>query len=77
MVSLPRIYLYRHEWAVGNGNSQFGINTRLAFASKEGSFTPDNTWSLTLNGKHGDDAEGLAVLELTDKPTTRWTVVVW
>ncbi|MBL9146635.1 MAG: hypothetical protein JNM99_23335 [Verrucomicrobiaceae bacterium] len=77
VVSLPRSYLYRHEWAVGNGNSQFGINTRLAFASKEGSFTPDNTWSLTLNGKHGDDAEGLAVLELTDKPTTRWTVVVW
>ena len=24
VVSLPRSYLYRHEWAVGNGNSQFG-----------------------------------------------------
>lgn len=77
VISLPRSYLYRHEWAVGNGNSQFGINARIAFAQKDGSFTPDGTWSLTLNGKHGDDAEGLAVLELTDKPTTRWTVVVW
>lgn len=77
VISLPRSYLYRHEWAVGNGNSQFGINTRIAFARKDGAFTPDGTWSLNLNGKHGDDAEGLAVLELTDKPTTRWTVVVW
>ncbi len=76
VLSLPRSYLYRHEWAVGNGNSQFGINARIALGSK-GGFTPDSTWSLTLNGKHGDDAEGLAVLELTEKPTTRWTVVVW
>jgi hypothetical protein len=30
-----------------------------------------------LNGKEGDDAEALAVLELTEKPTARWTVVVW
>ena len=76
-VTIPRSYLYRHEWAIGNGNSQCGINARISFAQKDGAFTPDNTWSLTLNGKHGDDAEGLAVLELTDKPTTRWTVVVW
>lgn len=77
MLRVPRSYLYRHEWAIGNGNSQLGINARLQFWQKAGGFGPDGTYSLTLNGKEGDDAEGLAVLELTDKPTARWTVVVW
>ena len=30
---------------------------------------------LVTNGRHPDDAEGLAVLELTEKPTARWTVI--
>jgi hypothetical protein len=31
-ISLPKSYLYRHEWALGNGNSQMGINVRLRAA---------------------------------------------
>lgn len=77
IVSVPRSYLYRHEWAVGNGNSQLGINARLQFWQKDAGWSASNQFSLTMNGKEGDDAEGLAVLELTDKPTARWTVVVW
>jgi hypothetical protein len=76
-LTLPRSYLYLHEWAIGNGNSQLGINARLRFWQKDGGFTPANTFSVTLNGRASDDAEGNAVLELTDKPTARWTVVVW
>ncbi len=76
-VTVPRSYLYLHEWAMGNGNSQLGLNARLRFWRSKGGFVPENTFSVTSNGKHGDDAEALAVLELTDKPTSRWTVILW
>jgi hypothetical protein len=78
-LTLPRNYLYLHEWAMGNGNSQLGINTTVHIwqqdgadeKSPKGAYQP---YSLTANGLHRDDAESLGVLELTDKPTRRWTV---
>lgn len=76
-VAVPRSFLYLHEWAINNGNSQMGLNAIVRLSSAQGGNSPDRTWSLTLNGKHADDVEGTAVLELTDKPTSRWTVVVW
>lgn len=79
-VTVPRNYLYLHEWAIGNGNSQLGINTNIIFwrGSHEGTlpgdYPMDLSFHLLSNGRHRDDVEGLAVLELTDKPTARWTV---
>ena len=67
-ISLPKTYLYLHEWALGNGNSELGINARLSGGSR--------SYFLTRTNRHGDDAESLSVLELTDKPTRRWTVRV-
>ncbi|MBE7494154.1 MAG: hypothetical protein HS117_04375 [Verrucomicrobiaceae bacterium] len=67
-ISLPRAYLYDHEWALGNGNSQLGVNFTLRAAGRR--------LSLTHSNRHPDDAESLAVLELTDKPTLRATVRV-
>lgn len=67
-ITLPRSYLYLHEWALGNGNSQLGINVRLRGGGRE--------YFLTRSRRQGDDAESLSVLELTDKPTQRWTVRV-
>lgn len=75
-VTLPRAYLYLHEWALGNGNSELGINTRLSFWHN-GGFKPESTFSITNNLRPDTDAEGLATLELTDEPTSRWTVVIW
>ena len=75
-ITLPRSYLYLHEWALGNGNSELGINTRVSFWHN-GGFTPDTTFSITNNRRPVTDAEGLAALELTDEPTSRWTVVIW
>ncbi len=75
-ITLPRAYLYLHEWALGNGNSEVGINTRLSFWHN-GGFKPEATFSITNNLRPDTDAEGLSVLELTDEPTSRWTVVVW
>lgn len=75
-VTIPRSYLYLHEWALGNGNSELGINTRLSFWHA-GGFDTDGTFSITNNGRPVTDAQGLSCLELTDEPTSRWTVVIW
>lgn len=77
VLTLPRSYFQLHEWALGNGNSQLGINTSIqigqpgADAAKPGA---NATFGLTFSGRQRDDAESLAVLELADKPTGRWTV---
>ena len=67
-ITLPQSYFYRHEWALGNGNSQLGINVRFTGGGRD--------YFLTRSRRQGDDAESLSVLELTDKPTLRWTVRV-
>jgi hypothetical protein len=67
-IALPKSYLYLHEWALGNGNSQLGLNLRFKGGGRE--------YFLTRSSRHGDDAESLSALELTDKPTQRWTVRV-
>lgn len=82
-VTVPRSYLYLHEWALGNGNSELGIGVTMNLwqaphaGQTVGGYAADMAFSLTQNGRLPDDAEGLAVLELSDKPTRRWTVVVW
>lgn len=65
-ISVPKSYLYLHEWAIGNGNSEMGINIRLSGGGRE--------YFLTQSMRRADDAESLSVLELTEKPTRRWTV---
>lgn len=65
-VAIPKSYLYMHEWAIGNGNSELGINVRFTGGGQR--------YSLTRSRRQADDAESLSVLELTDKPTRRWTV---
>ncbi len=74
---LPRSLFPLHEWALGNGNSQFGFSARLNIwqppdsKNSEGS---DLTFSLFNNKFHRDDAQSLTVLELSAQPTRRWTV---
>lgn len=80
-LTIPRSYLYLHEWALGNGNSQIGINATLAFwqpveGGQGGGFAADHQFNLLFN-RHRDDAEGCAVLELTDEPTQRWSVALY
>lgn len=78
-ISLPRSYLYLHEWALGNGNSQLGVNATFSFwqapvpGGSAGGFGGDGQFNLLFN-RHRDDAEGCAVLELTAEPTQRWTI---
>jgi len=74
---LPRSLFHLHEWALGNGNSQLGFNTRLDIWQPPDNKNPQGgnlTFSLFENGLHRDDAESLAALELSAPPTRRWTV---
>lgn len=70
-LSLPRSYLYLHEWALGNGNSQLGLQVRLTLNTAQGW----QTWSLMPTSKPANSIGSHAVLELADQPTSRATVV--
>jgi len=72
MLTIPRTYLYMHEWALNNGNSQFGLNARLTLNTAHGY----QTWSLVPTVKPANDTAAMAVLELSAKPTQRATVIV-
>lgn len=80
---VPRSYLYLHDFTIGNGNSHLGFNLNLNFyrqpgpAETVGSYPGSLAYTLTRNGRPPDDAESLPVLELSDKPTRRWTVIHW
>lgn len=69
-LSLPRSYLYLHEWALDNGNSQFGLNVRLILHTSQGY----KTWTLHPTSKPAESIDALSVLELTTAPTARMTV---
>lgn len=69
---IPRTYLNLHEWALENGNSQLGLNVRLTLNTSRGY----QTWSLVPARQPANGFGAHGVLELTDKPTSRATVIV-
>lgn len=76
--TIPRSYLYLHEWALNNGNSQMGLNVRLTFHHTPLGAPPGlTTYGVTVNANPTEDVESVAVLELTPKPTQRATVSVY
>jgi hypothetical protein len=80
-ITLPRSYLRLHEWAIGNGNSQIGLQIELALYQAgdagQGGFTPAGVWTLATNQRTADDAQRLPQLELSTKPTARWSIMTW
>ncbi|MDZ4286717.1 MAG: hypothetical protein U0984_02100, partial [Prosthecobacter sp.] len=77
-LTLPKTYMYLHEWALENGNSQLGVNVHLTIrqASVDGKERL-TSYALSVNAKPVDDVDSLVVLELCTKPTTRVTVNVF
>ncbi|HCN28893.1 MAG TPA: hypothetical protein DIT64_09010 [Verrucomicrobiales bacterium] len=71
-LTVPRTYLYLHEWALENGNSQLGINLRLRLNGEDGGAVFD----LSPTRKPSDAVDALVVLELAKQPTRRFTVSV-
>ncbi|MDG2123677.1 MAG: hypothetical protein P8J87_08275, partial [Verrucomicrobiales bacterium] len=81
-IVVPKAYFYLHEWALGNGNSQLGINANVSLmqASEEyptGYYPLAAQFCLVNPGMSRRDARGLTTLELTEKPTKRWSVRVY
>jgi hypothetical protein len=80
-LTVPRSYLRLHEWALGNGNSQIGLQVEIALyqsgEGNKGGYTPAGVWTLATNLRTADDAQRLPQLELTAKPTSRWSVIIW
>ncbi len=76
-VAIPRSYLYRHEYALGEANSLFGVNAHLAFAKAgqpDDPYPPERNFALVKSGLSKHTAESLAVLELVPRSTGRWSV---
>jgi hypothetical protein len=69
---IPRTYLYLHEWALQNGNSQLGINLRLSLNTPSG----PQSWILTPTSLPANSINALSVLELSTSPTSRATVIL-
>ncbi len=84
-VTIPRAYLYLHEWALGNGNSSVGLKT-VVVLNDPADFAPDaspllprdkRVFARSWSAMGRNDARGLPQLELTTKPTGRWSVRVY
>ncbi len=80
-VTVPRSFFYRHEWALGNGNSLLGFNawvyTQSDSATPEMPYPADGIYQLVAPGLNRFDPQSLAVLELAERPTSRWSVRVY
>ena len=79
-VVIPRAYFYNHPWALGNGNSTLGINTSIALFQGDlttGGYPLESTFLLADPGVKREDARYFPQLELSEKPTPRWSVFVY
>lgn len=70
-LTIPRTYLYLHEWALENGNSQLGVNVSLTLNTESGG----QTWSLQPPGRLPNRITDLRVLELARQPTARFSIL--
>jgi len=75
-VSIPRSYLYLHEFAIGDEKSILGINADLSFAKLGDPTDPypqDRHFTLVRSGLSPNLAESLTALELLGRSTGRWS----
>jgi hypothetical protein len=76
-VTIPRRFFYLHEWALGNGNSLLGINSRVFVqgpsATDEEPYQPDGDYMLVHPRMTRFNTQSLGILELSTKPTKRWS----
>lgn len=68
-VTFPRSFFYRHEWMTGT-MSTLGFNATLTTANQE-------RFSFVDSPAPDRDPRALGVIELTDKPSSRWTARTW
>lgn len=78
-LTIPRLWLPHHEWSLdGSGQRTAGVNVVLSVADPAaGGFTPARTRALNYSGFALGDARGLALLELSPKPSGNWSLRVY
>ncbi len=79
-IVIPRAYFYNHPWALGNGNSTLGINTAVSLYQGDlttGGYPPESTFVLASPTVKREDARYFPQLELTNRPTPRWSIFVY
>lgn len=77
-VSIPKIYLYRHEWQVDDPESRIGLLARVSFARRGGgggsSYPVEARWMNAGSPLSREDASALPQLELTTGESNAWSV---
>ncbi|CAN5217818.1 hypothetical protein BH23VER1_BH23VER1_23200 [soil metagenome] len=82
-VTVPRAYFYLHEWAIGNANSGLGLRAVVALTDAEdlqSSPKPvpaSRTFTRSWGGMGSSNPRSFLQLELTAKPSGRWSVRVY
>ncbi|NCF94771.1 MAG: hypothetical protein GWQ05_28005 [Verrucomicrobiaceae bacterium] len=71
-IQMTRAYFYKHKWALANHNSQLGIGLSLA-VTQPGDAQPLR-YVLQETPRFPNNAEDLAVIELSEKGSNRWCV---
>jgi lysophospholipase L1-like esterase len=78
-VAIPRSYLYLHEWALGNANSQLGLNMMVNLLQitedfPEGQYMLGTRFTFGLPDMHRDDSAAARAVELDSPASGRWRV---
>lgn len=71
-IQMTRGYFYLHKWALDNHNSQLGIGLSLAIT--QAGDKPPLRYVLQETPRVPNNAEDLAIVELSEKGTNRWCV---
>ncbi len=69
-IQMRRAYFYKHKWALQNWNSQLGIGLSLAIT--QAGDAPPLRYVLQETPRFPNNAEDLAVVELSEKGSNRW-----
>ncbi len=77
-VFIPRVLMHHHEWELGSRDSWLGFDLNFSRNDPDRNFHFDtyNEQIWVKNGLAYPDPIGLGVLELTDRPSPYWRMVV-
>jgi len=80
-ISIPRLYFFRHDWALGDSGSRLGMLVRLHFARRDangvGFYPAESSWANAVSLLGRQDAAALPMLELAPGEPETWSVRVF
>jgi lysophospholipase L1-like esterase len=82
-LSIPRKYFYNHKWSLGtSGQNSLGVNVQVSLLDitpehPNGWFPLDKSYGISVPGMGRNDPLGLAVLELTSRPSGKWSARIY